>query len=75
MKKLNLTIIISIILANFGMSQEMRKKIEYVYNIQKINDAKSVTWFGWDYSHLVINDPDHLNVYIVKSVVIPYWYI
>ena len=75
MKKLNLTIIISIILANFGMSQEMRKKIEYVYNIQKINDAKSVTWFGWDYSHLVINDPEHLNVDIVKSVVIPYWYI
>lgn len=70
MKKL---IILSIILNTsfICFSQKMREGIEFKLNTKKISDAKSVTWFGWDYSHLIIDDPK-LNSKDVKTIIVPY---
>lgn len=54
-------------------SQNHRKGIEYTYDLSKIESADTVTWFGWDYSHLIIND-HKLNLQDLKTKWIPYWY-
>lgn len=59
---------------NFSYAQKMREKIEYRFDLETIKTAKSVTWFGWDYSHLVIYDAENFDVKKMKSVIVPYWY-
>ncbi|MBA3706084.1 MAG: hypothetical protein H0W84_09355 [Bacteroidetes bacterium] len=51
----------------------MRSGIEYKFDIDKIKSAAAVTWFCWDYSHLIINDPNVIAKEI-KTKSIPYWF-
>lgn len=59
---------------SISFSQDWRSGIEYKFDLKKIETADSITWFGWDYSHLIFNDPNIIASEI-KAKSIPYWFV
>lgn len=71
MKKI---LVLCLLICSFSVfSQYYRRGIEYKYDLNKMMKDSTVTWFGFDYSHVIINDPN-VNVKEIKPKLIPYWY-
>ena len=39
------------------VNQKMKRGVEFRLNIKKFVNADEIVWYGWDFKHLVINDP------------------
>lgn len=79
-KSITLSLLIFLINAQSLISQNIdtkvryRKAKEYIYNVEKLKSLDSVTWYGWDYSNLILND-HNVNAAEIKSKWIPYWHL
>jgi hypothetical protein len=49
-------LIFSLIFSSVSYSQEMKRGIEYKFEIKTYIESKSVVWYGWDFSNSRMND-------------------
>jgi len=60
MKKLYIILLLAFVSnTTLVFSQEMRKGIEYKYDVHKVFNDSSITYYGWDFRFLIFNDPKY----------------
>lgn len=60
MKKLLIILFLSLLFkSTLTFSQDMRKGLEYKYDVKKVVNDTAITYYGWDFRFLIFNDPKY----------------
>jgi hypothetical protein len=65
-------LLIFLVISQNIAAQKVKKGIVYPFNMEQYLTCDSVTWYGWDFSHLRICDRNAFG-YMVKDNYIPIW--
>lgn len=68
---LTISLVLFLINSTNIFSQDMREALEYKYDVTKVVNDTSITYFGWDFRFLIFNDPKFQEGRDVTSKLLP----